>query len=250
MAATVGEAAPPPRASSTGAYAAQVLLIDTPRWPAHGRLWAHLVSDTSIEELHDFAAAQGLPRRSFEGDHYDVPAERHAQVVASGALLVDGRSLVQALQRSGLRRPKLKGERVLASRPHGEGRLDVVAGAHPQPGADGVLLVVLRDDHLLVSDAADGPDLPGAAVRAGDPEAVAAALAGDLGAGTPRPVGYLRRTGSEPRRTAVVSAEPAGQGSGAARWVDVAHVRLAAPERDWWPLVDELTGLDRAPAAG
>jgi len=33
------------------------ILIDEPMWPAHGRLWAHLVSDTDLEELHAFATA-------------------------------------------------------------------------------------------------------------------------------------------------------------------------------------------------
>lgn len=91
------------------------LLIDLPRWPAHERLWAHLVSDTSLSELHDFAARIGIPERSFEGDHYDVPAELHAEVVSAGARLVEGRELVKALQRSGLRVPKRRSERILAS---------------------------------------------------------------------------------------------------------------------------------------
>jgi hypothetical protein len=49
------------------------VLIDTPRWPAHDTLWSHLVSDTSLDELHEFAARMGIPRRSFDLDHYDVP---------------------------------------------------------------------------------------------------------------------------------------------------------------------------------
>ena len=61
------------------------ILIDDPRWPAHGRLWAHLVSDTDLDELHAFAAANGIPRRGFDRDHYDVPDEAHARLVAAGA---------------------------------------------------------------------------------------------------------------------------------------------------------------------
>jgi hypothetical protein len=52
------------------------ILIDDPRWPAHGRLWAHLVSDSDLDELHAFAAANGIPRRGFDRDHYDVPRTR------------------------------------------------------------------------------------------------------------------------------------------------------------------------------
>ncbi|MDE0546984.1 DUF4031 domain-containing protein [Microbacterium sp. C7(2022)] len=79
------------------------ILIDDPRWPAHGRLWAHLVSDAGLDELHAFAAAQGIPRRGFDLDHYDVPEERHAQLVAAGAQHVSGHELVRRLIASGLR---------------------------------------------------------------------------------------------------------------------------------------------------
>lgn len=81
------------------------ILVDDPRWPAHGRLWAHLVSDESLDELHAFAAAQGLPVRSFDLDHYDVPEESVPRLVAAGALPVDGKTLVRRLIASGLRIP-------------------------------------------------------------------------------------------------------------------------------------------------
>lgn len=79
------------------------ILIDDPRWPAHGRLWAHLVSDASLDELHAFAAANAIPRRAFDRDHYDVPDDSHARLVAAGARHVDGHTLVRALIDSGLR---------------------------------------------------------------------------------------------------------------------------------------------------
>jgi len=79
------------------------ILIDQPRWPAHGRLWAHLISDADLDELHAFAEANALPRRSFDRDHYDVPEEAHARLVAAGARSVDGHTLVRALMASGLR---------------------------------------------------------------------------------------------------------------------------------------------------
>lgn len=82
------------------------VLIDPPRWPAHGRLWAHLVSDSSLGELHAFAAAAEIPERGFDHDHYDVPADRYPDLVAAGALPVDSRELLARLQASGLRRPK------------------------------------------------------------------------------------------------------------------------------------------------
>jgi hypothetical protein len=83
-----------------------VILIDFPRWPAHGRLWSHLVSDTSLAELHAFAEALGAPRRGFDRDHYDIPAERYPVAVWLGAHPVSSRQIVAALYRNGLRRPK------------------------------------------------------------------------------------------------------------------------------------------------
>lgn len=79
------------------------VLIDPPAWPAHGRLWAHLVSDESYDELHSFAAAAGIPARGFDHDHYDVPEERWHDLVARGAVPVTGRELLRRLQVSGLR---------------------------------------------------------------------------------------------------------------------------------------------------
>ena len=79
------------------------ILIDPPLWPAHGALWSHLVSDTSYEELHAFAARLPLPRRGFDLDHYDVPASLHARAVELGAEAVDGRDVVHRLRASGLR---------------------------------------------------------------------------------------------------------------------------------------------------
>ena len=79
------------------------ILLDDPRWPAHGRLWSHLISDTSLDELHTFAAANGIPRRGFDLDHYDVPEEAFHRLIAAGAQHVDGHTLVRRLIASGLR---------------------------------------------------------------------------------------------------------------------------------------------------
>lgn len=80
-----------------------VILIDDALWPAHGRLWAHLVSDSDLDELHAFAAAQGIPGRGFDLDHYDVPEDARERLIAAGAVAVDGRELVRRLRASGLR---------------------------------------------------------------------------------------------------------------------------------------------------
>lgn len=87
-----------------------MILIDEPVWPAHGTVWAHLVSDSSLAELHAFAEAAGIPERGFDNDHYDVPLERWDELVARGAVPVTGRELLRRLQAAGLRvRQKDKG---------------------------------------------------------------------------------------------------------------------------------------------
>jgi hypothetical protein len=79
------------------------ILLDPPLWPNHGRIWGHLVSESSLEELHAFARVAGIPERGFDRDHYDVPAERYEELMALGAVLVDSRELVRRLRASGLR---------------------------------------------------------------------------------------------------------------------------------------------------
>ena len=79
------------------------VLIDQAIWPAHNTLWAHIVSDTSLDELHAFAEAAGIPRRGFDLDHYDVPAQKWGELVALGAEPVSVRELVKRLEASGLR---------------------------------------------------------------------------------------------------------------------------------------------------
>ncbi len=82
------------------------ILIDPPSVPWRGRMWSHLASDTSYQELHDFAAQLGVPARGFDGDHYDIPAEYYDDAVAAGAEPVRSRELVARLTAAGLRRRK------------------------------------------------------------------------------------------------------------------------------------------------
>ncbi|MEU4836209.1 DUF4031 domain-containing protein [Streptosporangium sp. NPDC023615] len=85
------------------------VLIDPPAWPGpRGLLWSHLVSDASVEELHAFAEALGVPRRAFDRDHYDVPETVYARAVALGAEEVPSRELVARLTAAGLRRRRTR----------------------------------------------------------------------------------------------------------------------------------------------
>lgn len=81
------------------------IYLDPPLWPAHGTHFSHLISDTSLEELHAFTAKAGIPERAFDGDHYDVSEIRYAALVEAGAIPVEARILVRKLIASGLRIP-------------------------------------------------------------------------------------------------------------------------------------------------
>lgn len=70
-----------------------------------GQRWAHLMADT-LEELHAFAQALGIPRRAFQdkrsGAHYDLPASLRDEAVALGAVAISrhrDRELVRAVIR-------------------------------------------------------------------------------------------------------------------------------------------------------
>ncbi|HEY5423607.1 MAG TPA: DUF4031 domain-containing protein [Ilumatobacteraceae bacterium] len=79
------------------------VLIDEPIWWYKGRRWSHLVSDVSYDELHEFANTLGIPRRGFQGDHYDVPEEHFDELIEAGAQLTSSRELLRRLKASGLR---------------------------------------------------------------------------------------------------------------------------------------------------
>lgn len=79
------------------------ILIDEARWWFQGRKWCHLVSDVSYDELFEFTDALDIPRRAFQGDHFDIPEEYREDMVAAGAVVVESRELVRRLRVAGLR---------------------------------------------------------------------------------------------------------------------------------------------------
>jgi hypothetical protein len=242
------------------------LLIDEPRWPAHGRLWSHLVSDTSFAELHAFADALGLPPRSFEGDHYDVPAERYEAVLAAGARPVSMRQLVTALHASGLRRPKRKGERVLSSTfmpddgSRALARLDLLASTLPAPVAptrvDVLVFAALRGrsrPSLLLVDGfstASEWTLPGTTLTSADELMPAAARAVSqhadvrLDPSALRICGHNRTVGAEQTwSTYLTTTLPDPPDFRGAAWLPTDSQSTDLVASPWWPLVGWL--LDR-----
>ena len=65
------------------------------RWTV--KHWCHMVSDESFDELHAFAAAMGIPRRRFQGDHYDLHPGLRERAVELGAVEVGTGELVQRM---------------------------------------------------------------------------------------------------------------------------------------------------------
>ena len=240
--------------------------IDPPAWPAHGRLWSHLVSDTSYDELHVFAAAPGIPRRGFEGDHYDVPEERYAALVAAGARPVNGREVVRILQRSGLRIQKRRHERVVLAVPDAPwlppgSRADVIRSRQDEAPTNTVVvrLALRRGSDLFVVERADrGWDLPSQAVGGALPLTALGDLVRELVGGAaplaPTLVGYVRNTVPTPDADYpwptpkacfsvytddVATDLPAAAG----RWLSLAAARSELGHRHWWPLMEPLDGV-------
>ncbi|MFW5471459.1 DUF4031 domain-containing protein [Knoellia sp. CPCC 206435] len=248
-----------------------MLLIDPPAWPAHGRLWSHLVSDTSVEELHTFAARVGIPRRGFEGDHYDVPEERYAAVVAAGAQPIGGRELLARLRDSGLRISKRRHERVLQSTadapwlPPG-GRADVITSRQDDvpPNTVVVRLAVTGPRGLLVERRPDGElDLPSRRVAPGTAEqalrALVASALGSVGRVDPTLIGYVRNVVRQPDEGypwptpfacfAVHALAANGSAAPAGEWVRMQDGAARLGHRHWWPLVALHLGLISVDAA-
>lgn len=81
------------------------ILIDSAIWPWRDWLWCHMVSDTSVEELKEFAAKLGIPDRGFQGDHFDLPEHMREVAISHGAKVVSTREILRALYASGIRKP-------------------------------------------------------------------------------------------------------------------------------------------------
>src|SRR5262250_958769 len=93
------------------------ILIDSfyneTRGPVHywRRRCGHLVSDTSLEELHRFAESLGLRREWFQEKsipHYDLTGEVYDLALKRGAKLVSSREIVRrAVRMDGKTKPRL-----------------------------------------------------------------------------------------------------------------------------------------------
>lgn len=80
------------------------ILLDSFQNGARGplRYWhrrcGHLVSDSSLDELHEFAAVLGLRREWFQArsiPHYDLTGSVYLLALERGAVLVSSRELIR-----------------------------------------------------------------------------------------------------------------------------------------------------------
>ena len=79
------------------------ILVDEARWPWRGTTWCHLVTDSHLDELHEFARLLGCRRIGFQGDHYDIDVDTRLLAVEAGAVECSSRELVRRLRGAGLR---------------------------------------------------------------------------------------------------------------------------------------------------
>lgn len=252
-----------------------MILVDIPIWAAHGTVFAHLVSDTSFEELHDFAARIGLPRAAFDGDHYDISQQRFGVCVAAGAQPVTGVELAKRMNASGLRLRKRKGEKGIrrfvgvAVDAVTTADIDLVASSKPTPDAGtGAAATVVRDRNgsfLVVRSIRRGSwDCPGGRREPGESvlDCARRELAEETGLTGPAEdfvvCGYERITVHDPGHWAaarplaqifrldLAGVQPAvtpGDDVDGALWVDHDEFRDRCRRLFWWPLVAYLFEL-------
>lgn len=79
------------------------ILVDEARWPWRDNYWCHLVSDSDLAELHDFAGQLGCRRVGFQGDHYDIDVQTRTLAIELGAEPCPSRELVRRLRGADLR---------------------------------------------------------------------------------------------------------------------------------------------------
>jgi len=79
-----------------------------------------MVSDVSLDELHEFARILGIPERGFDRDHYDIPEQLAQRAIEEGAVLVSSRELMERLRASGLRVRKAPGREIPSPTPTSE----------------------------------------------------------------------------------------------------------------------------------
>lgn len=77
------------------------IYIDLPIWkksPGGRKNYCHMISDVSLEDLHKFAAENGIKKHFFHNSrfikHYDLKEDQILQVKKAGAIQISSKELV------------------------------------------------------------------------------------------------------------------------------------------------------------
>jgi hypothetical protein len=80
------------RGLDSGYFGPMTVYVDTMQAPFKGMLMCHMIAD-SEQELHAMAAAIGMPRKSYQRDHYDISMEMKQLAIQRGAREIGMREL-------------------------------------------------------------------------------------------------------------------------------------------------------------
>lgn len=75
-----------------------MIYVDTPtKHPGKRKLYSHMMSDVSLDELHRFARENGIGKHFFhKGNHYDIREDEYNRLVSEFKVkVVDSRYLVK-----------------------------------------------------------------------------------------------------------------------------------------------------------
>lgn len=74
-----------------------ILIDNLQNYPNKRKQYAHMVSDVSLSELHQFAQKIGVDRHWFHKNHYDLRSPEHSRALNNGAIMVTTRELAKRM---------------------------------------------------------------------------------------------------------------------------------------------------------
>ncbi len=77
-----------------------MIFVDKPRqWNNRRKLYSHMISDTSIKDLHEFAKVCGIKKHWFHKNHYDLREHEYLVAVDLGATVISTKEIVRILKK-------------------------------------------------------------------------------------------------------------------------------------------------------
>lgn len=79
------------------------IYVDKPKWKLGRMKMCHMVSDESLDELHEMAQKIGRPKKDFQNKndkpHYDICKSKRKLAIKFGAIEVSSKEIIYALRR-------------------------------------------------------------------------------------------------------------------------------------------------------